>query len=249
MTYPLSSDVVAGQPTAADHYNNLRADALRLGQAAADFNNLADLVTRVEQNLTIQILGVDRLRVPCSTSAPVALVVDGYFILRSTNNIDLPIAGKPSGAAAMWYLFAVRTPGSRVFTLQVNTSPMEFSGLRLIGSFYWNGAAIEAPSIRTTYSDAIKSLLNFTTFVGCQARLALTTNIFSDTSGSVIYLMPYKGNLISLYTPGWGWNTYSLSSTFPSSLNLSNLNTGKCYDVFAYWDGATVRMEALAWTN
>ncbi len=58
MTYPLSSDVVAGQPTAADHYNNLRADALRLGQAAADSNNLADLLTqRTSRTLTIQLLG------------------------------------------------------------------------------------------------------------------------------------------------------------------------------------------------
>ena len=36
MTYPLSSEVSSGQPTAAAQYNNLRRDALRLGQADAD---------------------------------------------------------------------------------------------------------------------------------------------------------------------------------------------------------------------
>ena len=33
MTYPLSTTVSAGQPTAAAHYNHLRSDALRFGQA------------------------------------------------------------------------------------------------------------------------------------------------------------------------------------------------------------------------
>jgi len=68
MTYPLSSDVIAGQPTAADHYNNLRADALRMGQAVADSAFMPDLLNRYEQNLTIIPLSTDRLRVPASTA-------------------------------------------------------------------------------------------------------------------------------------------------------------------------------------
>ena len=250
MTYPLSSDVVAGQPTAAEHYNNLRADALRLGQAAADSNNLADLLSRYEQNLTIQLLGTDRVRVPCTTSAPVALVVDGYFILRSTVNVDLPVAGKPSGSADTWYLFAVRTSGSTTFTLEVNTSPLESSGRRLVGSFYWTGSAIAAPSIRTSLADTLNLLTNHVQFTGCQGRLSLDTSLpVKDAEGSTITLHPYKGNLISLYTPGFGWNTYPIEAAGVRPAFSPNVLLDHVYDVFAYWDGSQVRLESLAWTN
>ena len=94
MSYPLSSDVTAGQPTAASHYNNLRADALRLGQALADSVNIGDLLARWEaSNLTITILGTDRIRVPGTSIAPVSLIVNG-FILRSAVNVDLSAGGQ-----------------------------------------------------------------------------------------------------------------------------------------------------------
>jgi len=251
MTYPLSSDVIAGQPTAAEHYNNLRADALRLGQIPADSNTLAELLAQYQQNLSITILGTDRVRVPASTSLPVALVVDGYFILRSTVNVDLPIAGKPSGSADQWYLFAVRTSGSFSFTLEVNTSPIESSGRRLIGSFYWTGAAIDAATIRTSQADAINLLINHHQFAGCQGRLSTSFSVptFDDDSASELYLVPYKGNQISFYTAGYGWNSYPIPYVSAPNLPLSGLNTAKCYDVFAYWDGLDVKLESLAWSN
>ena len=250
MTYPLSSDVTAGQPTAADHYNNLRADALRLGQLAADSANLAELLTRVEQNLTIQILSTDRLRVPATTSAPVSLIIDGYYIVKSTSNIDLSAGAKPSGSAMMWYIFAVRTPGSTTFTLSVNTSSTESSGYRLIGSFYWNGTAIEAPSIRTTLSDFICHQGNMMQFTGCTGRLSMDTSIpVKDAEGSTITLHPYKGNMISLYTPGWGWNNYPIQVSGVNPAFTPNCLVNKVYDVFAYWTGSAVALESLVWTN
>jgi hypothetical protein len=250
MTYPLSTDVVAGQLTAADHYNNLRADALRLGQAAADSLNVAEVFSRFEQNLTIQLLGTDRLRVPCSTTAPVILVIDGYFVLRSTVNVDLPSGGKPSGSETMWYLFAVRTPGSTTFTLEVNTSAMESSGRRLIGSFYWNGTAIPAPSIRTSAALAHDSLVNHMQFTGCQGRLSLdSSGPVKDQENATIYLWPYKGNLISLYTPGFGWNNYPIAQAGVKPSFTPSTLVDHVYDVFAYWDGSVVRLEALVWTS
>jgi hypothetical protein len=250
MTYPLSSDVVAGQPTAADHYNNLRADALRLGQAAADSVNLADMLSRYEQNLTIQVLGTDRIRVPASVAAPVALVVDGYFILRTTSNVDLPIPGKPTGSEDTWYVFAVRTPGSTTFTLEVNTSAMESSGRRLIGSFYWNGTNIPAPSIRTSLADQFNSLTNHMQFTGCQGRLSLSTSLpVADSENACITLHPYKGNLISLYTPGFGWNNYPIQQAGTKPAFTPSTLTDHVYDVFAYWDGSQVRLESVVWTN
>jgi hypothetical protein len=250
MTYPLSSDVVPGQPTAADHYNNLRADALRLGQVPADSNNLSEILARQEQNLTIVLLGADRVRVPCSTAAPVALVVDGYFILRSTVNVDLPVSGKPSGSEDTWYVFAVRTPGSNSFSLEVNTSPLESSGRRLIGSFYWNGTIIPAPSIRTSLADTINSLTNHMQFTGCQGRLSLdSTSPVKDAENGGLFLHPYKGNLISLYTPGFGWNNYPIQINGTKPGIVPSTLTDHVYDVFAYWDGSQVRLESVVWTN
>jgi hypothetical protein len=250
MTYPLSSDVVAGQPTAAEHYNNLRADSLRLGQSTADSTNLAELLSRGEQNLTIELLGTDRVRVPCSTSLPVVLVVDGYFILRSTVNVDLSTAGKPTGSADNWYLFAVRTAGSTTFSLEVNTSPLESSGRRLIGSFYWTGTAIAAPSIRTSLADTINTLTNHLQFTGCQGRLSMdTTSPVKDAEGATITLHPYKGNLISLYTSGWGWNNYHIEAGGVKPYISPTILTDHVYDIFAYWTGTAVALETLAWTN
>lgn len=251
MTYPLSADVTAGQPTAASHYNNLRADTLRLGQALADSANLGDMLARWEAaNLTITILGTDRLRVPCSSIAPVSLIVNG-FILRSAVNVDLSAGGKPSGAAATWYVFANRTAGASTFTITVNSSPAEGIDQRLIGSFYWDGSAIQSPTIRTVFAGLINTLINHVPFVGCQGRLSFvnTSPTFADANGSVLYLVPYKGNQISFFNPGFGWNTYPIPTSPGPSLVLNSLNTAKCYDVFAYWDGATVQLSSLAWTN
>jgi len=46
MTYPESANVSAGDATLAAHYNDLRADAVHLGQAAADAVSLGTLLER-----------------------------------------------------------------------------------------------------------------------------------------------------------------------------------------------------------
>jgi hypothetical protein len=66
MTYPTSSPVSAGQPTASSHYNTLRADALYLGQLERDSTSLGALLQRYESGLCLEYLAVNRLRVPAS---------------------------------------------------------------------------------------------------------------------------------------------------------------------------------------
>jgi hypothetical protein len=250
MTYPVSGDVTAGQPTSSDHYNNLRADCLRLGAAAADGANLGNVLNRFESKLTIELLDTDRLRIPCTNTNPGSIVIDGVP-LYSVNNIDLDPAGKPTGTAAMWHIFALRTAGNTSFKITVSTSDLEYANYRRIGSFYWTGTAIAAPSIRTRTSDYIKQFLNYYPTLGCQGRLSLdpATPSLPDQSGTVLYLIPFRGNLISLYTPGWGWNVYPIEGAGAISLSLSSLLTTKCYDVFAYVSGYNILLENLAWTN
>jgi hypothetical protein len=140
MTYPLSNNVTAGQPTAADHYNNLRADALRLGNADADSVNLATFFKRYVDSFTINYLATNRLIVPYSVTTPPTIMINGC-LLQATASVALP-AGQFSGAAATWYIFAVRTAGSTSFTLIVNTSAVEGTDQRLVGECVFDGSNI-----------------------------------------------------------------------------------------------------------
>lgn len=140
MSYPLSSIVTAGQPTAAEHYNNLRKDALSLGQAESDAVNLGMFFKRFSNGIKLEYLPNHRVRVPHSSMNPPTLMINGYM-LQSDANVDLPV-GLISGPAAMWYIFAVRSPGSSTFTLTANTSASEGSNHRLIGQAYWTGSAL-----------------------------------------------------------------------------------------------------------
>lgn len=140
MTYPLSNPVTAGQPTAADHYNNLRKDALFLGNDAADSLALGSFFARHAENIQIEKLSATRVRIPYVTSGPAALVVNGY-LLKATGNVDLP-SGLISGSAALWYIFAQRSAGSTAFTLTANTTATEAPDSRIIGEVYFNGTSI-----------------------------------------------------------------------------------------------------------
>ncbi len=142
MPYPFSSEVSAGQPTAAAHYNNLRKDALYFGNAAADSLTPGAFLSRFAQNLSLVYLATNRIRVPFIGYRPCILMINGYA-LKATADIDLP-AGMFSGVAALWYVFAVRSPGSTTFTITVNTSPVEAPDHQMIGFCYWDGAVISS---------------------------------------------------------------------------------------------------------
>lgn len=140
MTYPLSSPVTAGQPTAAEHYNNLRKDSLNLGQSETDAVKLGVFFKRFSSGIKLEYLPNHRVRVPYTFANPPTIMINGYM-LQSDVNVDLPV-GLISGPAAMWYVFAVRSAGSNSFTLTANTSSSEGNDQRLIGQAYWTGSAL-----------------------------------------------------------------------------------------------------------
>ncbi len=142
MTYPLSKPVSAGQPTAAEHYNNLRKDALNLGESEADSINLRTFFGGYSSGIKLQYLPNNRVRVPYSSSTPPTMMIKGYM-LQADGHVDLP-AGLISGPAATWYIFAVRSPGSNTFTITANTSASESTDLRRIGQAIWNGSSLGA---------------------------------------------------------------------------------------------------------
>ena len=245
MSYPKSSDVVAGQPTAADHYNFLRADALRFGADENDAVNLADLFCRYEENLSLEVISGNRIRVPASAANPVCLMVDGVPLM-SVSDVDLPTAQAPSGENAIYYIFAVRSTGSSVFTIEINTSSGTSTGKRMIGTFEWDGDIKKLQTIKQqTQLLWIKQQMPPLQ----QARLTLESGVAIptvDRSGSLLYLTPYQGNRISLYVPGNGWQQYELEEC---SLSFSGVAAGKNADVFLRHDGTTLVLEKILWTD
>jgi len=140
MPYPISSDVSPAQPTLSAQYNNLRADALRLGQASADVVDLATFFKRYISGVSLVYLATNRIRAVYNASYPPTIMINGLMV-QANANVDLP-AGMFTGAAATYYIFANHAAGSSSFTLSVNTSFTEGADQRLIGSAYWNGASV-----------------------------------------------------------------------------------------------------------
>ena len=249
MTYPNSSNVSAGQPTASAHYNHLRSDALFLGKDESNAVTLGKVLSRYEENLKLELLETNRVRVPASLEQPVNLMVSGYM-LQATANVDLSSGAAPAGAAAVYYVFAIRSGGSTTFTIDVNTSAAESTDRRLIGSFYWDGSAIVAKSIRSQKADWVKAILNYNRQNICQGRLCLVSGspayAGEVASASTVYFSPYKGNLVSLYDPVNGWSERAFSEL---SISLSGVVTGKNVDIFLYDNAGSLVLEKVQWTN
>lgn len=145
-TYPGSSDVTSGQATLSSHYNNLRADAVRLGAGVADAVSVGNLLAELSAWVRPEYLATNCIRVPYSATRKPTLVIDGY-LCQATANVDLP-ASQFSGAAAVWYIFANRTAASTTFTLTVSASATEAADQRLIGRCYWDGSNVDQGSVR-----------------------------------------------------------------------------------------------------
>lgn len=249
MTYPLSAEVSSGQPTAAAQYNNLRRDALTLGQPAADAVNLAEFLGRFSHDLRLEILESDRLRVPATPARPAVLMINGCM-LTANANVDLSASAKPSGAAGDWYVFAVQSPGSHSFTLEVNSSANEASGRRLIGQFFWEGSQIAAGSVQCLALQEMEAVLGRVYPPVFQGRLSLSSGTPvtpTDVSAAgTVYLTPFSGDLVELYISGRGWRPFALSEV---AVSLAGLSSGRNVDLFLYHTGSGLALEKALWTS
>jgi hypothetical protein len=248
MSYPLSSDVAAGDITAAAHYNNLRSDALRLGSLAADSVNVGLLMKFFESQLTIKILGTTRVYVPATAAIPVSLVISGTPV-QAVADVQLAVGDACAGAADDWYVFANKVAGTTTFTLSISTVSAEAVNQRRLGQFYWNGTAIVKDSIITDLSTYIKDLLYMKEPIRQCGRLGLSTGdpVSADVASSAtVYFTPYKGNRVSLYVPGYGWRTYEFTEL---TLDVSGFTNAKNYDIFLYDDAGTLKLEGVVWSN
>ena len=166
--------------------------------------------------------------------------------LYTTSNVDLPAGSAPTGAAAQWYIFAVSSAGLTSFNLDVNTSAGESTGRRLIGSFYWDGSQILPGSIASISEQALALPpvpFNVNGRLTLQTATPYTT---ADIAATTLYFTPYHGNRVPLYALGADWSIYSLTEI---SVSLASLGSGKVNDVFLYYNGATLALNLVEWTN
>lgn len=234
MTYPISSEVSAGQPTAAAHYNNLRSDALYLGQLPADSKHLADFLARFAANIKLTYLATNRIRVLYNLYHP-AVVMVGGCMLKASADIDLP-ANSFTGAAAKYYVHAVRTAGSAAFTLSVNTTTIETDTSRVIGTCYWDGSKLA--SISSYYdSDGLPEADYDSGWFACTYNSAYTLThgfssiprIFmlyhcpvSDGSTEMVLVTCVFNGTQSMDVVGFGTGSFLISTA-------NNATAGTCY--------------------
>jgi len=247
-TYPQSADVVDSQPTSCQHYNRLRADALRFGAAPADSITAGELLAGYAGGLRLELLPGNRLRVPATPEAPVCLALDGCLV-RATAAVDLPTTATPSGPAGWVYVFAVRSAGSATFTLALNTSAAPWPNSRRIGRCYWDGSALQRGSLVSEPNLALAQDLPLALAGLCQLRLSLVAGSpypLQDVAGAgTVYITPAGGNCVSLYTGG-GWRVYTAAEM---AVSLEGLGAAQLADLFLYESGGALCTQLVAWSS
>ncbi len=249
MSYPNSSAVTAGGATLASQYNNLRSDALYLGQAAADAVPLANLLENYQTRLKLARSGTTLITISADADTPVSLMVDG-FMVQTTSNVTLAAGSAPAGVAAAYYVFANRAAGSTTFTLSVSTSPTELANQRRIGRFYWDGTKIIKDSVRTELAVLTSELLYLVNPLVCDGRLTLSTGVpvppADISSSATVFFTPCVGSRVALYVTGFGWRVYEFSEL---SVSVAAFAADKNLDIFIYDNEGTLVLEAVEWSN
>lgn len=113
----------------------------------------------------------------------------------------------------------------------------------------WQAVSTTA-AILLPYRGKIVPTSNLASTITNNYRLTLTSGVpvttNSVTAATTIYLTPYKGNDISLYSgTGSSWIVY-----YPGEISIAvPATTNQMYDIFAYNNAGTVTLELVAWTN
>lgn len=242
MTYPLSSPVVAGDPTEADQYNNLRSDALYLGGNPTGSGNLLQLLYQSMGMISLTRVSATTIRLNASASSPCALMIGGtIFAVDSDKSILLTALALPT--AGRYYVYAVaQSDGS--FILDAGDNNVPVNG-RMIGTFLWDGSGVIPGTLHNASEwEAIRSVVKPSIANG---RLTLASGIpVSDAdivAADTLYFTPYNGNEIALYIGG-EWVVFSFEEI---SLSLSGLTSELPYDIFLSADANGLKLSAAQW--
>ena len=121
-------------------------------------------------------------------------------------------------------------------TLDANNTNFEvvYSGATL-------GWVIKTYLVPSSFGTLVPSTNDFRLTLESGVAISLS----NQNAKTTLYMTPYKGDRIGLYYNG-GW---TLKSSAEVSLSLSGLTASTVYDIFAYWSGSAVVLEALAWST
>ncbi|MHC1773502.1 MAG: hypothetical protein AB9907_17540 [Flexilinea sp.] len=248
MPYPLSSDVTAGETTLASQYNNLRADALRLGGDAANAATLQDLL--YNQRNGIALSGNETtLTLTASVTHPCAVMIDGLPAVVKTV-LTMEISEAVYSAAAVLWIFAAKTAGNSIgFNLSASPSPTEAAGTCLIGRLFWNGKKIVSHSVMDIQTHNSLAVLQKPEV--CQGRLTLASGepfpAADINAQNTLYFTPCLGNKISLFSEENGWGTWPFSQL---SAVLTGLRPDCCYDAFVGFNSAgSIGLSLVEWAS
>lgn len=228
MTYPLSRVVQPGDTTLASQYNDLRSDALTLGNPESSSASLGQMLRDYRSDLALRGSGAEITLDPCGLMIDGVPAFSGIPLTKTVSAIEfssaglLQIAVEKSAAGAGMQLF-------------VQTSRTVSAGQRIIGSCYWDPAV---PAVSAVRSLAVNP--GIPAGIDCAAgRLTLMAGNpipASDINAAdTLYYVPCGGNRISLYREENGWETVQFSAL---SVPLSGLSASCCYDAWLHLDGS-----------
>ena len=243
MSYPNSSDVIAGQATEAAQYNNLRSDALYLGGDAATSGNMRALLYQYRGPLSLQRNGSAGIVINASEDAPVSMMIGGAIRSVSASQ-NVTVDSSIYTDVCRLYLFAAADSAGG-FTLKIAESAVERSGTRLIGSFLWSGDGIIPGTLRTAAEMEITAAASVPSLnEGRLSYIAGEPVPDSDISlGTTLYFTPCVGNRVSLYLGG-AWGTFTFSEL---SLPVGGLLRMVPYDVFIEAGSAGLALSCSCW--
>ena len=242
MTYPNSSAVTAGQATEADQYNNLRSDALCLGDDPAVSGTLRDLLYQGKGEIRLSRASKTAIRLEASEDAPCAMLIGGKIHSVSAD-LTVSVSADSLPQAGRYFLYAVGGSGTG-FTLRAGDTSVPANG-RKIGTFLWDGGGVVPETVHEISEwEALRKVCDPSL---CQGRLTLVPgDPIPDADirlADTLYFSPYDGNAAALYWDG-GWEVFRFSEL---SLNLSGMLRGIPHDVFLEADADGPHLYALSW--
>lgn len=131
MTYPLSRVVQPGDTTLASQYNDLRSDALTLGNPENSSASLGQLLRDYRSDLVLRGSGAEITLDPC------ALMIDGVPAFSDTP-ITKAVTAIEFSAAGLLQIAVEKSAAGAGMQLIVQTSRTVSAGQRIIGSCYWD---------------------------------------------------------------------------------------------------------------
>lgn len=247
MTYPLSSAVSAGDPTEASQYNNLRADALCLGNDPETSGNMLQLLCTAMGCVRLSRTGLTEITLTASESEPCAVVISGK-IYSVTESLTLTIPDVDMTLHGRYHIYAQPAADGK-FTLAyayaAGTAP---DASRMIGTFLWDGTGIIPGTVRNKADyEEMKATIEPSMCCGRLSASASAAVPEADVSTvSTVYFHPYGGNRIGLCV-GNDWEVFTFSRIDYSLLNISNYNVP--YDIFVKATKNGLVLMAVAWAS